>query len=193
MPGTAFYWRFPFYHRPAQPRPSFPRCSGFPAGPHPQLFRCDCLPAGLRLPSPQQMQRCRGREGDPGRPKGGRSAAAGADITRPQAGKVRADAPRDTRRTGYSPIKKTAFALPQKGEYGGAGGVEGNFPLSPHAPRRAGDPPPVSGSSRNSGKNKTNGRAKKPPSHPCPAPGRRPVARAGQQPQFWGEPQIATE
>ena len=63
-------------------------------------------------------------------------------------GKVRADVPRDTRQTRYSPIKETAFALPQKGEYGGAGGVEGNFPLSPHAPRRAGDPPPVPGSSR---------------------------------------------
>ena len=64
------------------------------------------------------------------------------------AGKVRADAPRDTRRTGYSPIKKTLSALPQKGEYGGAGGVEGSSPLTP-----------------------------------CPAPGRRPAAHAGQQPQ----------
>ena len=58
--------------------------------------------------------------------------------------------PRDTRRTGYSPIKETAFVFPQEGEYGGAGGVEGNFPLSPHAPRRAGDLPPAPGSSRHS-------------------------------------------
>ena len=94
------------------------------------------------------MQRWRGREGDPGRPQGGRSAAAGADITRPEAGKVRADAPRDTRRTGYSPTQETIFALPPKGEYGGAGGVEGSSPLTP-----------------------------------CPAPGRRPAVRAGQQPQ----------
>ena len=64
------------------------------------------------------------------------------------AGKVRADAPRDTRRTGYSPIKETIFALPPSGEYGGAGGVEGSSPLTP-----------------------------------CPAPGRRPAAHAGQQPQ----------
>ena len=35
-----------------------------------------------------------------------------------KAGKVRADAPRDTRRTGYSPTQETIFALPQKGEYG---------------------------------------------------------------------------
>ena len=62
-------------------------------------------------------------------------------------GKVRADAPRDTRRARYSPIKETIFALPPSGEYGGAGGVEGE-PLSPHAPRRAGDPPPRPGSSR---------------------------------------------
>ena len=52
-------------------------------------------------------------------------------------GKVRADAPRDTRQTGYSPTQETIFALPPSGEYGGAGGVEGIFPLSPHAPRRA--------------------------------------------------------
>ena len=58
--------------------------------------------------------------------------------------------PRDTRRTRYSPAKGTAFAFPQKGEYGGAGGVEGQQPLSPSAPRRAGDPPPMPGSSRNS-------------------------------------------
>ena len=67
-----------------------------------------------------------------------------------KAGKVRADAPRDTRRTGSSSITATAFALPQKGEYGGAGGVEGE-PLSPHAPRRGGDLPPVPGSSRRTG------------------------------------------
>ena len=64
------------------------------------------------------------------------------------AGKVRADAPRATRRTGCSPTQETNFALPPSGEYGGAGGVEGIFPLSPHAPRRAGDLPPVPGSSR---------------------------------------------
>ena len=48
-----------------------------------------------------------------------------------RAGKVRADAPRDTRRTGYSPTQETIFALPPKGEYGGAGGVEGPGPSHP--------------------------------------------------------------
>ncbi len=56
--------------------------------------------------------------------------------------------PSDTRRAGYSSIKETPSTLPQKGEYGGAGGVEGD-PLSPHAPRRAGDLPPAPGSRRN--------------------------------------------
>ena len=50
------------------------------------------------------------------------------------AGKVRADAPRATRRTGYSPAKETPSALPPSGEYGGAGGVEGQ-PPSPPMPR----------------------------------------------------------
>ena len=57
---------------------------------------------------------------------------------------------------GVQSIQETIFAPPQKGEYGGAGGVEGRPPLSPHAPRRAGDLPPAPGSSRNSGKNPNN-------------------------------------
>ena len=145
---------------------------------HPPFFRLRCRPARSAIPPLAADAAYRGREGDPGRPEGGRSAAAGADITRQGR-----EGPR-RRPTRHAAGGVQPHQLPQKGEYGGAGGVEGNFPLSPHAPRRAGDPPPVSGSSRNSGKNKTNGRAKKPPSHPCPAPGRRPAARAGQQPQF---------
>ena len=49
--------------------------------------------------------------------KGGRSAAAGADITR-QGREGPRRRPRDTRRAGYSPIKETIFALPQKGSTG---------------------------------------------------------------------------
>ena len=88
-------------------------------------------------------------------------------------GKVRADAPRDTRRARYSPIKETIFALPPSGEYGGAGGVEGE-PLSPHAPRRAGDPPPRPGSSRRPRMKEKRQSKEVPP----------PMPRAGQQPQF---------
>ena len=89
------------------------------------------------------------------------------------AGKVRADAPRDTRQTGYSPTQETIFALPPSGEYGGAGGVEGE-PLSPHAPRRAGDPPPRPGSSRRTRMKEKRQSKEVPP----------PMPRAGQQPQF---------
>ena len=92
-----------------------------------------------------------------------------------KAGKVRADAPRDTRRARYCPIKETAFALPQKGEYGGAGGVEGRRPLSPHAPRRAGDQPPVPGSSRRPRKTPNINKDARLYGHHLP--------RAGQQPQ----------
>ena len=59
----------------------FFRC--LPAGLRPVFSRCGRLPAGLRPPPKPLMQRWRGREGDPVRPQGGRSAAAGADITRP--------------------------------------------------------------------------------------------------------------
>ena len=45
------------------------------------------------------------------------------------------------------------FRVTAKGVYGGAGGVEGE-PLSPHAPRRAGDQLPAPGSSRKPRKKK---------------------------------------
>ena len=105
----------------------------------------------LRPPPDAAMARARRRSRTPEGRTERRSRRGHHPGHRP--GKVRADAPRDTRQTRFSPIKETAFALPQKGEYGGAGGVEGNFPLSPHAPRRAGDPPPMPGSSRNAQRN----------------------------------------
>ena len=68
----------------------------------------------------------RGREGDPGRPQGGRSAGAGADIARPQgAGRFAPTplAPRGGRgtvcRKGHLPRSRIA------GCTGGVGGVEG--------------------------------------------------------------------
>ena len=66
------------------------------------------------------------------------------------AGKVRADAPRDTRRAGYSQPKRH---LPRSRKRG-VRGCRGDFPLSPHAPRRADDPPPAPGSSRDARKKK---------------------------------------
>ena len=113
----------------------------------PPIFRLHCRPARFPLPPLAADAACRGREGDPVRPQGGRSAAAGADITRPERPGRFAPTPRTTRGGRGSPTQETNFAFPHKGEYGGAGGVEGE-PLSPHAPRRAGDLPPMPGSSR---------------------------------------------
>ena len=127
-----------------------------------RTFRCNCRtasspPPALRPSLPDKahpsahatdtaMARARRRSRAPEGRTERRSRRGHHPGHRP--GKVRADAPRDTRRAGYSPTQETIFALPQKGEYGGAGGVEGSPPLTP-----------------------------------CPAPGRRPAARAGQQPQ----------
>ena len=58
----------------------FPAVTAFRLLSRPPVFRY--VTSGKAPPSaPPPMQRWRGREGDPVRPKGGRSAAAGADIT----------------------------------------------------------------------------------------------------------------
>ena len=69
---------------------------------------------GRASPSaPLLMQRCRGREGDPGRPKSGRSAKAGAGIARPTGPGRFAPMPRATRGgRGTVQLKKTPSALP---------------------------------------------------------------------------------
>ena len=92
---------------------------------------------------------CRGREGDPGRPQGGRSAAAGADIT-PATGRGRF-APTPTRHAadGVQSDKKDTLRVTAKRGVRGCRGCRGAVaPLTP-----------------------------------CPAPGRRPAARSGQQPR----------
>ncbi len=62
---------------------------------------------------------CRGREGDPGRPKGGRSAAAGADIT-PATGRGRfAPTPHATRGgRGTAQLKRQISRSRTKGSTG---------------------------------------------------------------------------
>ena len=107
---------------------------------------------GHTFPPPSLMQRGTGAKAIPDARRADGAPQQARTSPGHRAGKVHADAPRDTRRTGYSPINETIFALPKKGEYGGAGGVEGYSPLTP-----------------------------------CPAPGRRPAARAGQQLQFGEE------
>ena len=149
-PGNVHFVRLPFYYRPAQPRPPFPRCGGLPAEPHMRISPLR-LPFSRDTPSALAADAAMARARRRSRTPEGRTERRSRREHHPAhgAGKVRADAPRDTRRTGYSPMKETPFALPQKGEYGGAGGVEGSSPLTP-----------------------------------CPTPGRRPTAHAGQQPQF---------
>ena len=111
-----------------------------------------CRPSGRVTPSTHAtvaaMARARRRSRTPARADGAPQQARTSPGRNGREGSRRR--PRDTRRTRYSPAKGTAFAFPQKGEYGGAGGVEGQPPLSPHAPRRAGDLPPMPGSSLNS-------------------------------------------
>ena len=68
-------------------------------------------------------------------------------------GKVRADAPRATRRAGYSPIKETILRYRKRGVRGCRGCRGAAAPLTP-----------------------------------CPSPGRRPAAHAGQRPQAKEEP-----
>ena len=95
------------------------------------------------------MQRCRGREGDPGRPQGGRSAAAGADITR-QSREGPRRCPMRHAADRVQPDSRDKFRVPAQRGVRGCRGCRGDFsPLTP-----------------------------------CPAPGRRPAARAGQQPRY---------
>ena len=119
----------------------------------PQVSRLHCRPARSPLPSlaaDAAMARARRRSRTPAGRTERRSRRGHHPGHRP--GKVRADAPCDTRRTGYSPIKKAPFRVTAKRGVRGCRGCRGEFsPLTP-----------------------------------CPAPGRRPAARAGQQPQGRG-------
>ena len=68
-----------------------------PAKPHSLIFSDETAARQGHTLRPAVMQRWRGRGGDPGRPKGGRSAKAGADIA-PATGRGRfAPTPRATR------------------------------------------------------------------------------------------------
>ena len=121
-----------------------------PSGPSPaRRSSATSLPDEAHPPPPPLMQRCRGREGDPGRPEGGRSAAAGANIT-PATGRGRfAPMPHATRGGRGTANSRDYFRSTEKRGVRGCRGCRGAAaPLTP-----------------------------------CPAPGRRPAARAGQQPQ----------
>ena len=105
-----------------------------------------------------------------------------------RAGKVRADAPRDTRRTGYSLIKETPSALPQKGSTGVQGGE--CFLFKRKHSDGCGSRRPRPSTRKNRAFSAVRGQrhirsrgGAAAPLTPCPAPGRRPAAHAGQQPQ----------
>ena len=113
-----------------------------------QLFAFTAARQGHSFRPLPLMQRWRGREGDPGRPEGGRSAAAGADITRQGREGPRR---RPTRHAAGEvlPHQRDCFRVTAKRGVRGCRGCRGAAaPLTP-----------------------------------CPTPGRRPAARAGQQPQ----------
>ena len=129
------------------------------------------------------MQRWRGREGDPVRPQGGRSAKAGANIT-PATGRGRfAPMPSDTRRAGYSQPKRHLPRSRKRGVRGCRGCRGAAAPLTPcPAPGRR----PAARAGQQPRCKEEEKRQRKPPFPrltPCPTPGRRPAARIGQQPR----------
>ncbi len=154
-----FLQEFSFCHCPAEPRSLF--CAAATVGRllHGCFFFAtawqicpDIFPLGLtsgRVTSsaPAVDAACRGREGDPVRPQGGRSAAAGADITRQGREGPRRRPARHAADGGQLHLRDY-FRITAKRGVRGCRGCRGGTPLTP-----------------------------------CPAPGRRPAARAGQQPQ----------
>ena len=91
------------------------------------------LPSGRATPSALAADAaCRGREGDPGRPQGGRSAAAGADIT-PATGRGRfAPTPRATRGGRGTVNSRDSFRVTAKRGVRGCRGCRGvGYPSHP--------------------------------------------------------------
>ena len=96
-----------------------PKMNGKPQLSRSPIFRLTAARQGP-LPPLAADAACRGREGDPGRPQGGRSAAAGADIT-PATGRGRF-APTPMRHVAgeVQPNSRDIFRVPaQRGVRGG--------------------------------------------------------------------------
>ena len=138
----------------------------------------------LRPPPDAAMARARRRSRTPE----GRTERQSRRGHRPghRPGKVRADAPRATRQAGYSPIKETNLALPQKGSTGVQGErvsfKKGNSLTAAGADVRA----QAQGKTAlfpQCGQRYIRSRGGSSPLTPCPAPGRRPAAHAGQRPR----------
>ena len=94
-------------------------------------FHLHCRPKRFSPALLHLLQRWRGREGDPGRPKGGRSAAAGADITRPK--RPGRSAPTPTRHAAGGVLSnlRDSFHAPAKRGVRGCRGCRGGTPLTP--------------------------------------------------------------
>ena len=179
---------YPLTHSPAQPRPHLPpRPPSDKPSPAP-LARTFFAAARQGAHSPPH-HRCSDGAGAKAIPDARRADGAlqQARTSPGKAGKVRADAPRDTRRAGDSPMKETAFALPQKGEYGVQGESvsfeKGNTLTAAGADVRAQAQGKTALFPQCAGSVTSDQGAGGTPLTPCPAPGRRPAARAGQQPQ----------
>ena len=122
-------------HRPAQSPSSIFRLHCRPSFPAPTAPMLP-LSVGLLLPPPEAVplsplaltQRWRGREGDPVRPEGGRSAAAGADIARPERPGRFAPTPQATR--GGRGTVQLKRRLPRSRRRGSTG-VQGGNPSHP--------------------------------------------------------------
>ena len=155
----------------------------------PPVFRLYCRPARSALPplaADTAMARARRRSRTPEGRTERRSRRGHHPGHRP--GKVRADAPRDTRQAGYSPTQETTFELPPSGEYGVQGGE--CFLFKRKHSDGCGSRRPRPSTRKNRAFSAVRGQrhirsrgGAAAPLTPCPAPGRRPTARAGQQPQ----------
>ena len=155
----------------------------------PPVFRLHCRPARSLLSPLAADAACRGREGDPGRPQGGRSARAGADIA-PATGRGRfAPMPHATRgRRGTAQLKRQLSSYRQAGSTGCRGGE--CFLFKRKHSDGCGSRRPRPSTRKNRAFSAVRGQrhirsrgGAAAPLTPCPAPGRRPTARAGQQPQ----------
>ena len=131
---------------------------------------------------------CRGREGDPGRPKGGRSAKAGADITRPQVGEGSRRRPMRHAADGVQSGSRDKFRVPaQRGVRGCRGESvsfeKGNTLTAAGADVRAQAQGKTAFFPQCAGSAPSDQGAGFSPLTPCPTPGRRPAASAGQKPR----------
>ena len=153
---------FPLTHRPPQPHPPFPRCSylsdkathvDFIAVAAARLHLCRWLsapplPDKATHSAPPLLQRVAGAKAIPDARRADGAPQQARTSPRPQAGEGSCRCPARHAADGVLPLSRDYFRVTAKRGVRGCRGCRGDFPLSPHAPRRAGDLPPVPGSSR---------------------------------------------